>query len=111
MVAVRFSFSFASCSFFAERRTARSYVVLEFDKNEVLIDVLGDDLSSPTWMFRAHFDVSRISDVSISAYLRTAPLVPGQNRGDMGNDLFLSGLKCVLFSFFQFSSPASLCQL
>ncbi|GAA5980725.1 hypothetical protein JCM11641_000185 [Rhodosporidiobolus odoratus] len=69
------------------------YVVLEFDKNEVLIDALGGDLSSPTWMFRAHFDVSRISDVSISAYLRTAPLVPGQNRGDMGNDLFLSGLK------------------
>ncbi|BGP18340.1 Serine/threonine-protein kinase [Rhodosporidiobolus nylandii] len=69
------------------------YVVLEFDKNEVLIDALGGELSSPTWMFRAHFDVSRISDVSISAYLRTAPLVPGQNRGDMGNDLFLSGLK------------------
>ncbi|GAA6014338.1 hypothetical protein JCM10207_005424 [Rhodosporidiobolus poonsookiae] len=69
------------------------YVVLEFDKNEVLIDSLGGDLSSPTWMFRAHFDVSRISDVSISAYLRTAPLVPGQSRGDMGNDLFLSGVK------------------
>ncbi|GAA5903858.1 hypothetical protein JCM6882_001333 [Rhodosporidiobolus microsporus] len=69
------------------------YVVLEFDKNEVLIDSLGGDLASPTWMFRAHFDVSRISDVSISAYLRTAPLVPGQNRGDMGDDLFLSGLK------------------
>ncbi|GAA5862312.1 hypothetical protein JCM8547_007598 [Rhodosporidiobolus lusitaniae] len=69
------------------------YVVLEFDKNEVLIDALGGDLSSPTWMFRAHFDVSRISDVSISAYLRTAPQVPGQNRADMGNDLFLSGLK------------------
>ncbi|GAA5918735.1 hypothetical protein JCM1841_006269 [Sporobolomyces salmonicolor] len=69
------------------------YVVLEFDKNEVLIDALGGELSSPTWMFRAHFDVSRISDVSISAYLRTSPLVPGQNRNDMGNDLFLGGVK------------------
>ena len=29
------------------------YVVLEFDKNEVLIDALGGDLSSPTWMYRA----------------------------------------------------------
>ncbi|KAM0749889.1 Pkinase-domain-containing protein [Meredithblackwellia eburnea MCA 4105] len=69
------------------------YVVMEFDKNEVLIDALGGDLFAPVWMFRAHFDVSRISDVSISAYLRTSPLVPGQNRNDMGNDLFLGGVK------------------
>lgn len=38
-------------------------------------------------------DVSRVSDVSISAYLRTSPIVPGQNRNDMGNDLFLGGIK------------------
>ncbi|KAL8280467.1 hypothetical protein RQP46_007115 [Phenoliferia psychrophenolica] len=69
------------------------YVVMEFDKNEVLIDALGGDLASPVWMFRAHFDVSRVSDVSISAYLRTSPIVPGQNRNDMGNDLFLGGIK------------------
>lgn len=69
------------------------YVVLEFEKNEILIDALGGELNSPTWMFRAHFDVSRVSDVSISAYLRTAPIVPGQNRNDMGNDLFLGGLQ------------------
>lgn len=29
------------------------YVVLEFDKNEVLIDALGGDLSNPVWNFRA----------------------------------------------------------
>lgn len=69
------------------------YVVLEFEKNEILIDALGGELDSPTWMFRAHFDVSRISDVTISAYLRTSPIVPGQNRNDMGNDLFLGGLQ------------------
>ncbi|GAA5957792.1 hypothetical protein JCM3765_003767 [Sporobolomyces pararoseus] len=69
------------------------YVVLEFDKNEVLIDALGGEINSPTWMFRAHFDVSRVSDVSISAYLRTSPFVPGQSRNDMGNDLFLGGVK------------------
>ena len=37
------------------------YVVLEFDKNEVLIDALGGDLASPTWMFRAHLYVSSCS--------------------------------------------------
>lgn len=30
------------------------YVVLEFDKNEVLIDALGGELGNPVWMFRAH---------------------------------------------------------
>jgi len=29
------------------------YVVLEFDKNEILIDALGGDLSNPTWNYRA----------------------------------------------------------
>lgn len=33
----------------------------------------------------ARSDVSRISTISVSAYLRTAQCVPGQ--GDMGNDL------------------------
>jgi serum/glucocorticoid-regulated kinase 2 len=30
------------------------YLVLEFDKNEVLIDALGGDLGAPTWMYKAH---------------------------------------------------------
>ena len=29
------------------------YVVLEFDKNEILIDAMGGDLSSPVWNYRA----------------------------------------------------------
>lgn len=29
------------------------YVVLEYDKNEVLIDALGGDLSKPEWNYRA----------------------------------------------------------
>lgn len=29
------------------------YVVLEFDKNEVLVDALGGDLSKPEWNYRA----------------------------------------------------------
>lgn len=75
------------------------YVVLEFDKNEVLIDALGGELAAPVWMFRAHFDVSRISDISISSYLRTSTGGGAEggemkgNRNDMGNDLFLGGVK------------------
>lgn len=29
------------------------YVVLEFDKNEVLIDAMGGDLANPVWNYRA----------------------------------------------------------
>src|ERR1700730_9369743 len=34
------------------------YVVLEFDKNEILIDAMGGDLSSPIWNYRADLCVS-----------------------------------------------------
>ncbi|THV05146.1 Pkinase-domain-containing protein [Dendrothele bispora CBS 962.96] len=63
------------------------YVVLEFDKNEILIDAMGGDLSSPVWNYRANFDVSRTSTISVSAYLRTVAM---QGPDDMGNDLLLS---------------------
>ncbi|KAF9806977.1 hypothetical protein IEO21_08420 [Rhodonia placenta] len=65
------------------------YVVLEFDKNEVLIDALGGDLMKPEWNYKADFDVSRTSTISVSAYLRTAQCVPG-GQGDMGNDLLMA---------------------
>jgi len=64
------------------------YVVLEFDKNEVLIDAMGGDLSSPQWNYRADFDVSRTSNISVSSYLRTAAAV--QSQDDMGNDLLMA---------------------
>ena len=60
------------------------YVVLEFDKNEILIDALGGDVASPIWAYRAHFDVCRQSDISVSAYLRSdAPAHAG--AGELGN--------------------------
>lgn len=62
------------------------YVVLEFDKNEILIDAMGGDLASPVWNYRADFDVSRTSNISVSSYLRTT--VAGQD--DMGNDLLMA---------------------
>lgn len=30
------------------------YIVLEFDKNEILIDALGGDIQGPVWMYKAH---------------------------------------------------------
>lgn len=47
------------------------YLVLEFDKNEVLVDALGGGLDSAVWMYTASFDVSRVSDIGLTAYLRT----------------------------------------
>jgi len=60
------------------------YVVLEFDKNEVLVDALGGDVSNPVWMYSATFDVSRISDIAVSVYLRTAS-PGGEYKADTGN--------------------------
>ncbi|KAJ7768354.1 kinase-like domain-containing protein [Mycena metata] len=71
-----------------QRKRYLPYVVLEFDKNEILIDAMDGDLSSPVWNYRAHFDVSRLSSVSVSAYLRTDAAVQGQD--DMGNDLLMA---------------------
>lgn len=67
------------------------YVVLEFDKNEVMIDSLGGGLENPVWQYRAHFDITRESQVSIQIYLRTAQT--GNHHNDMGNDIFLGGIK------------------
>ncbi|KAI0319989.1 AGC/Akt protein kinase [Amylostereum chailletii] len=64
------------------------YVVLEFDKNEILIDALGGDLANPVWNYRADFDVSRTSSIAVSAYLRTTQSVQGHD--DMGNDLLMA---------------------
>ncbi|CAO3656582.1 unnamed protein product [Mucor fragilis] len=71
------------------------YVVLEFDKNEVLIDALGGDTSNPVYNYRANFDVSCQSLVAISIYLRQPP---NQETGGVpaartANDHFLGTVK------------------
>ncbi|KAF9916892.1 AGC protein kinase Gad8 [Lobosporangium transversale] len=53
-----------------QRKWWLPYAVLEFDKNEVLIDALGGELANPVWQYRAHFDVSRVSDIQLSLYIR-----------------------------------------
>jgi len=100
-----------------QRQMSLPYVVLEFDKNEVLILALGGDLSSPQWQFTANFDVSRRVEVTLHVYLRAEmvaqsptatgavpPLLGGLSpglrpRSDMeimgGNDVYMGMAKLV----------------
>ncbi|KZS89665.1 Pkinase-domain-containing protein [Sistotremastrum niveocremeum HHB9708] len=71
------------------------YVVLEFDKNQILVDALGGTIDSPQWLYKAHFDVSRTSTISVSAYFRTAPCIPGTSTNDMGNDLLIARIDLI----------------
>ncbi|KAH7911768.1 kinase-like domain-containing protein [Hygrophoropsis aurantiaca] len=64
------------------------YIVLEFDNNQVLVDAIGGDLTNPVWNYRADFDVSRTSNIAISAYLRKT--APANSQEDMGNDLLMA---------------------
>ncbi|KAF9998079.1 AGC protein kinase Gad8 [Modicella reniformis] len=78
------------------------YAVLEFDKNEVLIDALSGELSNPVWQYRAHFDVSRETEVQLSLYIRIP--VPSTSSSDsksndiksnhiLNQDIFLGHVK------------------
>lgn len=75
------------------------YLILEFDKNEIIIDAIGGDVINTVWQYRAHFDVSKSSEVSISCYLRSSPpSIPpsgasGANQLRKGGDHFLGGVK------------------
>ncbi|PWN29472.1 putative Serine/threonine-protein kinase gad8 [Jaminaea rosea] len=79
------------------------YLVLEFDKNEVLIDAVGGDVQAPVWMFKAHFDVSRNSEISLQTYLRSGEGPESHPAGKDGQgddvmgvgDIFLGGIKFV----------------
>ncbi|KAJ3055393.1 AGC protein kinase Gad8 [Rhizophlyctis rosea] len=53
-------------------QTGLPYVVIDFDKNEVLVAAKeGNPASrSVTWQHRAHFDVSREAEVTVFAYQR-----------------------------------------
>lgn len=66
------------------------YLVLEFDKNEVLVEALGGTIDNPVWIYKADFDVSRCSEITLSTYLRTSPNL--SDKTGMGNDILLGGL-------------------
>ncbi|KAF9366012.1 AGC protein kinase Gad8 [Mortierella sp. NVP85] len=73
------------------------YAVLEFDRNEVLIDALSGELSNPVWHYRAHFDVSRETDVQLSIYIRIPDptTMPSDSRdcNHLSHDIYLGHVK------------------
>ncbi|KAF6757398.1 AGC/Akt protein kinase [Ephemerocybe angulata] len=71
------------------------YLVMEYEVNQVLITPLGGELEKPLYMYQAHFDVSRNSEISLQCYLRTEePNFAGDGLADnLGNDIFLGGIK------------------
>jgi len=73
------------------------YLVMEYEVNQVLITPLGGELDKPLYMYQAHFDVSRNSEISLQCYLRAEePNCGGDGLADdLGNDIFLGGLKFV----------------
>jgi len=72
------------------------YLVMEYEVNQVLITPLGGELDKPIFMYQAHFDVSRNSEISMQCYLRAdEPKRGGDGADDLGNDIFLGGIKFV----------------
>ncbi|KAI8979745.1 kinase-like domain-containing protein [Mycotypha africana] len=71
------------------------YIVLEFDKNEILIDAIGGDVFNPIYNYRATFDVSCYSKVSMSIYIRQQQNQQQQTSQGNGsnNDIFLGSIK------------------
>ncbi|OMJ17022.1 Serine/threonine-protein kinase gad8 [Smittium culicis] len=60
----------------------RPFAVISFDKNEVIAAPLGGDMINPVWEYRANFDVSRKSDVTVSLYQQIEQNIPpGQAAG------------------------------
>ncbi|KAI0322348.1 AGC/Akt protein kinase [Amylostereum chailletii] len=69
------------------------YLVMEFEVNQILITPLGGDLEKPLYMYQAHFDVSRNSEISIQSYLRKDEPKRGTDGvEDVGNDVLLGGI-------------------
>ncbi|KAJ7459917.1 kinase-like domain-containing protein [Mycena latifolia] len=72
------------------------YLVMEYEVNQVLITPLGGELDKPIFMYQAHFDVSRNSEISMQCYLRAdEPKRGGDGADDLGNDIFLGGIKFI----------------
>ncbi|KAJ3033088.1 hypothetical protein HDV00_006732 [Rhizophlyctis rosea] len=68
-------------------QTGLPYVVIDFDKNEVLVAAKEGNPStrSVTWHHRAHFDVSREAEVTVFVYQR--------GNGGAGNDTLIGSVR------------------
>ncbi|TFK74864.1 Pkinase-domain-containing protein [Pluteus cervinus] len=73
------------------------YLVMEYEVNQILITPLGGELDKPLYMYQAHFDVSRNSEISLQCYIRADEPKRGGDglADDLGNDIFLGGIKFV----------------
>ncbi|KAG8931276.1 hypothetical protein FRC01_001567 [Tulasnella sp. 417] len=72
------------------------YVVLEFDKDQVVIDPLGGTIQEPVWMFQTRLDVTRVSDIALHFYLRDRSNTEDLNNYELGqSDLFMGNLAFV----------------
>ncbi|GAA5873705.1 hypothetical protein JCM1840_003008 [Sporobolomyces johnsonii] len=77
---------------------ALPYVVMTFDKNEVVVDAIGGSLTAPFYTFLTTFDISRPAPLVLSAYLRTSsdPKSGGTThrraQSISTNDLFLASV-------------------
>ncbi|KAK9455474.1 kinase-like domain-containing protein [Dipodascopsis uninucleata] len=57
-------------SLFSSSRRYLPYMVLEFDKTQVIIDAISGSLEAPKWEQISNFDVSRSETLTISLYVR-----------------------------------------
>ncbi|KAG8942505.1 hypothetical protein FRC00_011795 [Tulasnella sp. 408] len=72
------------------------YIILEFDKDEILIASVGGTIQEPVWMFQAHFDVSRVSEIALRLYLHDGTKINHPTNDESGkSDLFMGHLKFV----------------
>ncbi|KAG8923919.1 hypothetical protein FRC00_005692, partial [Tulasnella sp. 408] len=72
------------------------YIILEFDKEEILIGSVGGTIQEPVWMFRAHFDVCRVSEITLQVYLHIGTKIKQLANDKYGqSDLFMARLKFV----------------
>ncbi|KAG4304401.1 hypothetical protein PORY_002111, partial [Pneumocystis oryctolagi] len=70
------------------------YLVLEFDKNQVLVDALAGSstICHPRWEYKVNFDVLKSSQLSIQCYLRRTQVCKGDSSG---NYIYLGGVKFI----------------
>ncbi|CCJ28764.1 unnamed protein product [Pneumocystis jirovecii] len=68
------------------------YLVLEFDRNQVLVDALAGSstVCHPRWEYKVNFDVLKPSQLSIQCYLRQTQIQKGDGSG---NYIYLGGIK------------------
>jgi serum/glucocorticoid-regulated kinase 2 len=69
------------------------YLLLDFDKVQVFVDAVSGTPENPYWAgdnTQYKFDVSRVTDLSASIYLRNPNARPGKGRSE---DIFLGAIK------------------